>query len=411
MKTFDGTKWISTEDTYDLSKKDVGYVEPKLMVAFRSYPGITNEWMQGFNINESEGHYYLGLQNSSKYTIVRIDMRTGSYVDSSSFNCPEGAFSESLPYWKNTSGQLCFMVRTGVGATESTYNIFNYVTKEMSPQISINGIWRAGQSEGILVTSDARSVNVGVFYVYDWESVKSGSPHLITKIYPETIGTASLKNQGLQGTADSIVVQQASVFDPPTLVEYSYLGKVKSTTSWSLPEFGRLINNNFPGAIADISNFKSEGEGLAVSNNVLHSLWTINEGSLARAVIFAHGTPKSTAPKNNRINQVQTMEYITTLNDGGGTVKLVKEGRRVVIFIDGIISIPARTNKALFSVPNEFVPLNNQRIFLNCISSDTSSAVQSALYVGTSKWMTAENKGNVVISAISRSVSTYDLYI
>ena len=397
----------------DLTKTDLSYVEPVARIPFRQHPGSSDKWMQGFNLNPAEGHWYIGMQSATEYIISRVRIADGVLVDQKSFAIESGSYTESLPFWRDSAGRLCFMVRTRGGSVgERTYNVFNYDTGTVGTDITIEGIWRAGQFSNALVTSDARAKSFGVFYVYDWESIKAETPVLLDKVYPLDSGEPTGKNQGLQALADSIVVQQAEVYADPTIIQYANTGASKSTTAWALKDFGDFINDHFPGQISDTGNFKCEGEGLAEAGGVLYSAWTINEGAAASVVILAHGTRNSSKLQPTRSPQLSTYEWSGTFGTSGD-IHLVKTGRVVYGLIDGSVGpVASGENKAFVQIPDALRPLNPQRLFVSTAST-VGNYSPPVLYVGpkSSGWLTIENRGTGTIGTINRAGFTYDLFI
>lgn len=368
MKFHDGQKWVdpsaNSVAVRNLSStlSPLNSVKVEAILKFRENTA-EGGWIQGFSFDQDENMYYLGTQGTTEYKIQRVDASTGVKIDQKSFTITSGAYAESLPFWKDGSGNLLFMVRTGAGSTVYTYNIYNYTKGTLGPQIPIKGNWRAGQFGDYLVSSDNWTTNVKNFYVYSWESIKSGSPELLSTVSPSNFGEIGRKNQGLQYLNGKFYTQQATVGENPTINEYSPSGVLEGTYQWNLRNFGDLVNEHLPGTIPDTSSFKSEGEGLFYKGNQLLSGWSINEGDIARYVILSHGSPDGKVIQPNSVPDPNA-NSLSNFSMGGVNCWFKRQGVFVSVWLDGMLttSIDAGSTQTIGTIEAKYRPARTIRI-------------------------------------------------
>ena len=340
----------------------INSVRVEAVLKFREYPAETS-WAQAFSYDPDDEVYYIGTQGEVEYKIQRVSKATGLKLDERTFTIESGAFCESLPFWRNGSGDLCFIVRAGSGGSHSTYSVYNYTTGTLGPKIAIKGTLRAGQHGNYVVTTESWTTSVGKFHIYDWESVKSGSPALLSTVSPSNIGEIGRKNQGFQYLGGDFYLQQATVGEDPTINRYLPNGMLDSTTRWALEDFANLVNDYYPGTILDPANLVAEGEGLSYSGDRLLSGWTVNTGDAARLVIISHGHALGTKVKSYR--QADTLsDTSATVSLSGASCLLNRSGQFVSVYVDGSFApVAAGATVQIGTIPVPFRPRRTLRFF------------------------------------------------
>ena len=218
-------------------------------------------WPQGFSINKATNEIYVSNQNGTELRIDVRDLTTGVRKSSKITTTESGAFTESLSYFTNGNGELCFMVwpKAG-GAVPSAYAIFNYTLGTLGAQIPIYGFSRGDVSGNYLVTSDAWTNTVTKFYVYDWASVQAGTPSLLTTIPVENTGATAAKNQGIAIVGGHLYLSQGAQTDSPTVMVWDFTGKLRAVRQYGRTAFQAAVNTLKPGYLSN-SAYTYEAEG------------------------------------------------------------------------------------------------------------------------------------------------------
>ena len=218
-------------------------------------------WPQGFSINKATNEIYVSNQNGTELRIDVRDLTTGVRKSSKITTTESGAFTESLSYFTNGNGELCFMVwpKNG-GAVPSAYAIFNYTLGTLGAQIPIYGFTRGDVSGNYLITSDAWTNSVTRFYVYDWASVQAGAPSLLTTIPVENTGATAAKNQGIAIVGGHLYLSQGAQTDSPTVMVWDFTGKLRAVRQYGRTAFQAAVNTLKPGYLTN-SAYTYEAEG------------------------------------------------------------------------------------------------------------------------------------------------------
>ena len=259
-------------------------------------PG-SDTWVQGFAVNETAGEIYVATQATGG-TLLTITIRDlmGSVKSAKSFPIMAGAYTESLPWWHEPNGDLCFIVRTGAGASRSdgqnTYALYNYTTGELGEKIPIRGAIRMSVVGDEAVTTDAGTTSVTRFSVYDWGSVKAGTPALLRTVQVVNPGATVGKNQGMSATDEYFILNHAKNGEPPAFTIYDYSGGLEGVESWDKAGFARTLNSLLPGLITDPASFNYEAEGSYFAGGRYlsgHTLYSGSDADAATMVILSHG--------------------------------------------------------------------------------------------------------------------------
>jgi len=250
-------------------------------------------WPQGVSINKAAKEIYVSNQNGTQ---LRIDVRalpSGARKSSRTIRTEDKCWTEALPWFYNKKGQLCFIIRaTGGGyAHSSTYAIYNYTTGTKGANIPIKGIWRADVSGGYLVTTDANTISVKHFYLYDWSSVRAGSPRLVATIPAQAGARTAGKNQGLAWVGKYFYLIQGNPAQSPTFQAWDSNGKLAVACKYTRSDFRNLVNKLKPGYLTN-SNYAYEAEGALNYEGKLVSVQVVNNNPSvitdARVLVLQH---------------------------------------------------------------------------------------------------------------------------
>lgn len=206
-------------------------------------------WPQGFSINKQANELYVSNQNGTELRIDIRDLTTGIRKSARTFTTENGAFTESLD-WFYSGNDICFVVwpKAG-GGTPSAYAIANYTQGTMGPQIPIYGFSRGCRDGSDFITSDAWTTTVTRFYIYDWESVKAGSPTLLNTVKVSNPGATAAKNQGLAAVSGAMFLPQGSQVQNPTITAYHSDGRLADIRTFSRESFMEAVNRMSPGTL------------------------------------------------------------------------------------------------------------------------------------------------------------------
>lgn len=336
-------------------------------------PG-TVTFPQGMNINEEAGEIYVANQDSG--TLLRIDVRNldGTLKHSKSVQITTGAYTESLPYWYNTTGDLCFIIRTGAGNNPATghytYNTYNYTKGTLSPQIPIQGGIRADVDGDYMITSDMWTTTISKVWVYDWASVKNGTPRLVNTINLAVTGETVAKNQGLVLNGGYIFLLQGAADTSPTITVYNLAGQLVNIYGVRGEDFANALNQCLPGAITNPQSFAYENEGGCKYQGKLATLEVVNNGSsmtTSRSVVVIHNiVGGAVMPVDLRPTYVHDTGWINlelingAITYGADTIPRIRRiGKE--IYLEGAVKGVTAGNTDVAVIPNEFLPAFNRQ--------------------------------------------------
>lgn len=265
------------------------------------YPNVTYVAMQGFSVNPDEDEMYC-IFGASTDTTQRLEVHkisTGELVTYKLLDAEPGSYSESLPWFKNSEEELCFIVwleSTPTGM--SSYRIFNFDTGVMGNKIPIRGRVRGDHYGNQFVTSDAYGKRATEFYIYNWDSIKQGTPVLVSTVPMSNAGAMPMKAQGSTTLGDRFYLYGGDYTQEATLEEYTSLGVLSNIYYWPRSEVAKVIDNTSEWRIVD-SSFEWEAEGITNHNNSIFTghyvsgLNMPNEDGYKYIVILEHGDPSS----------------------------------------------------------------------------------------------------------------------
>jgi len=247
-------------------------------------------WVQGVSINEDDGEIYVANQRTGG-TYLRIDVRTitGAYVSSRTIPIATGAYTEGLPWFRNSSGHLCFIVRTEAGAS---YAIYNYTTDVLGAAIPILGRAKADVDGNDFVTSDVWQSDISRMYVYDWDSVKAGAPVLRHTVVLDSAQPLFEKSQGLVVNGGYFFIIQGAAEGRPALTAYNAAGRMLTALAFDKVGFADAVNEQRPGTISNRTAYRYENEAGCTYQGKLVTLEVVNDHPTdnyqARCLLIVH---------------------------------------------------------------------------------------------------------------------------
>lgn len=309
-------------------------------------------WPQGFSINKAANEIYVSNQGGTELRIDVRDLTTGVRKSSKSFTTAADAFTEGIPWWYNTAGDLCFFVRpVGGGAAPNAYAIANYTQGTLGATIPIYGFYRADVDGANLITSDAWTYNVGKVYVYDFASVKAGTPTLSGKVPTEGGAFTMNKNQGMGAVSGHYLFLQGAQAENPALMVWDNTGRLRAARSYTRQALMDAMNAlKGPGFLTD-PNFIFESEGASnLDGHFVSAIVVNNTPSVTangRMMILQHGRPDGVrmAASTLPTYQYDTDWVSVTLTNGwtvgGGQTARVRRRNDEVIFDGNIVNSTA----------------------------------------------------------------------
>lgn len=343
--------------------------------------GTEATFPQGMAINEAAGEIYVANQDAT--TLLRIDVRNldGTLKSTKRLTVQAGAFTEALPWWYSGTGDLMFMVRTGAGndpATGSgTYNIYNYTTGVLGPQIPIQGPIKGDVTGNYLITSDVWTNTIGKFYLYDWSTVKAGAPVLLRTIPVEFSGATAAKNQGLVLNGGYIFLIQGASNTFPTITVYNLAGQFVTAYEFAKADYAAALNSVRPGLITDTTGYAFENEAGCKYKGKLATLDVVNSTAsmdTSKSVVVLHNVvggarvPVGVAPYVHDTNWLTLAQIGATLNTatypiveyGTDTTPLIRRIGNRVFFEGAVKGLPAApASIVITTLPAEWRPVRH----------------------------------------------------
>ena len=353
--------------------------------------GGESTFPQGVEVNPDAGEIYVANQGG---TVLRIDIRSmdGTKKSSKVISTDDGAYTEGLPYWYNTRGQLCFMVRTGTGATEATYNVYNYSTGVLGPQIPIQGIWKAHAQGNLLITTDSRTNDVSKFFVYDFASVQSESPILLNTIYAQSAGPTMEKNQGIVLNGGYIFMIQGAGGSSPVITTYNLAGHLVNAHRYGKVDFAAALNDAKPGLITSPS-YDYESEGGCTMGGSLVTMHVINNTSdikTSKTILLRHNSiggvklAAAAVPYVHDTGWVDLKLLGSAVRYGSDTTPRIRRvGNQV--YLEGAVKGLTAGNVDVAEIPADFRPRFNRQYTQIFGASGQSSSWQITVNPGTVK--------------------------
>jgi hypothetical protein len=221
-----------------------------------------NTWIQGASVNQEDKEIYTTRQsNGGTFLVIeRRDLETGKIKELKPLWIQAGSYAEGLPWFKNSVGDLLFLIRQ---SPEGKMSIFNYTKDEIQKTFNLLGSTKIGfdPDKKYLVTSNWVNGKFDTLYVYHFDSVTKGAPKLF-KTLSINGDLFFEKPQGMTIYDGKILISHGGRGGNPAISVVNMSGEVEEVFSLDRKEYANMINKNYPKVIKDTSNFDYENEGI-----------------------------------------------------------------------------------------------------------------------------------------------------
>lgn len=323
---------------------------------------------QAMSANESEGHLYIAflatIGSERKIRIQRWDVATSTKVDESTATTSYiNAGTEGIAWFRNSSGQLCFIIRGGTAGFE--YQIFNYETGAIGSPITIQGAHKSAQEGNYFFTCSSGSAANGVdaVYVYDWESIKAGTPTLVQTIrldimpYPTKVQSFTVNN-------GYIILSHGAHKENAWVSVYDMNGRfvrIFGISPEQMLELGQIVKPDLNSLV------NHESEGATVWKGQLltgHALWNDDDTTNGPFVVLRHNVPSGKRLKTK--THVPTNPWtLLALSSGvttGGTHPPAVIRDSTMVTLEGIVSgLSGGANVQIGSFDSKYAPRQTLR--------------------------------------------------
>lgn len=248
------------------------------------------DFIQGFSINQNANELYVVRKDETKANniIYRYNLTTGVIKDYKRFTTTTGTYNEGLPYFYNGSGDLCFIVRTSY---DHMVAIFNYTTGTLGTPFVCQGSSKHGMDDrGYYYFAHFGDANrtEGIF-IYDFDSVVSGNPQLIRKVYfPNSI-------------ADGEKIQSMCIIDGlifcghgknyPQVSVINFTGDVVHHHGFNKGSLLNMIRQSNPNITITSAAYENEGMFFYKENGKLYPVMAHMISELGRTYFTKMGNP------------------------------------------------------------------------------------------------------------------------
>lgn len=219
-------------------------------------------WIQGASVNQEDHEIYTTRQsNGGTFLVIeRRDMKTGKVKDQKPLWIQAGSYAEGLPWFKNSNGELLFLIRQ---APEGKMSIFNYTKDKIQGSFNLLGSTKLGFDidKKYLVTCNFINGIFDTLYVYDFKSVTQGTPKLL-----ETISISGdlffEKPQGMTIQDEKIIISHGGRGGIPAISIVNMSGEVEEVYSFDRKDYADMVNKSYPNSINDRKTLDYENEGI-----------------------------------------------------------------------------------------------------------------------------------------------------
>ncbi|MCY8347587.1 hypothetical protein MOC74_19275 [Bacillus haynesii] len=217
---------------------------------------------QAISINQEDDELYIARQENggSVCIISRYELSTSTLKDSQQFTITSSTYNEGIPWFKNSDGELCFLVRQQF---ENELSIFNYTTGEIEETMEVLGSYKTGNDidKKYFVSGNSTNERMDRIYIYDFQSIVAGSPRLLMEVSVNNQEIMFEKVQGITFHDNKIVLGQGKEY--PAITVLNLDGSIAKSYSFSKESFADLIEQNYD---FDRVNYTFENEGVCMFN-------------------------------------------------------------------------------------------------------------------------------------------------
>ncbi len=263
IKRWDGARWIPTNASR--ATTELGWLdEMKVLTRWNMYDSDTvNMYLQGFSIDTERQLIYCAYGRGADDPNQRFEIRDydGNRVSYREIAGEPLSYTEGIAWWYDGSA-LKMIVRVDASSTAtSLYRVYNYSTDSLGQPVQIKGKVRGEVLGNYYVASDAYGYEASEFYIYDWGSVKAGTPNLLATIPLERSGSLDFKVQATTATRDYLFIYGATPPEPPTVLVFNWQGRFIGARRWDHGSFKNAVNGTYPGIAYSptFTDYESEG--------------------------------------------------------------------------------------------------------------------------------------------------------
>ncbi len=261
----------------------------------------TRPFPQALSINQDDDELYVARQeNGGTVCIIsRYQLSSAKFKDSRQFTITNSTYNEGLPWFKNSSGDLCFLVRQKF---ENELSIFNYTSGEIVRTMQVLGSYKTGNDidKKYFISGNSTNEKMDRIYIYDFQSIVAGSPNLLMEVVVNNKEIMFEKVQGITFHENKIILGQGK--GAPAITVINLDGSIAKAYSFSRDSFADLIQKNYD---FDRNNYDFENEGICMFNHngyVIPALLQVTVERSGKETIFVtlagaqDGTLISTQP-------------------------------------------------------------------------------------------------------------------
>ncbi|WP_250634655.1 hypothetical protein [Bacillus subtilis] len=261
----------------------------------------TRPFPQALSINQDDDELYVARQeNGGTVCIIsRYQLSSAKFKDSRQFTIANSTYNEGLPWFKNSSGNLCFLVRQKF---ENELSIFNYTSGEIVQTMQVLGSYKTGNDieKKYFISGNSTNEKMDRIYIYDFQSIVAGSPILLMEVMVNNKEIMFEKVQGITFHENKIILGQGK--GAPAITVINLDGSIAKAYSFSRDSFADLIQENYD---FDRNNYDFENEGICMFNHngyVIPALLQVTVERSGKETIFVtlagaqDGTLISTQP-------------------------------------------------------------------------------------------------------------------
>ncbi len=261
----------------------------------------TRPFPQSLSINQEDDELYVARQeNGGTVCIIsRYQLSSAKFKDSRQFTITNSTYNEGLPWFKNSSGDLCFLVRQKF---ENELSIFNYKSGEIVQTMKVLGSYKTGNDidKKYFISGNSTNEKMDRIYIYDFQSIVAGNPNLLMEVVVNNKEIMFEKVQGITFHENKIILGQGK--GAPAITVINLDGSIAKAYSFSRDSFADLIQKNYD---FDRNNYDFENEGICMFNHngyVIPALLQVTVERSGKETIFVtlagaqDGTLISTQP-------------------------------------------------------------------------------------------------------------------
>lgn len=257
---------------------------------------------QAISINQEDDELYIARQENGGIVCIisRYELSTSTLKDSKQFTITSSTYNEGIPWFKNSDGELCFLVRQQF---ENELSIFNYATGEIEETMEVLGSYKTGNDidKKYFISGNSTNERMDRIYIYDFQSIVAGSPRLLMEVSVNNQEIMFEKVQGITFHDNKIVLGQGK--DYPAITVLNLDGSITKSYSFSKESYADLIEQSYD---FNRVNYTFENEGVCMFNYdgyVIPALMQIAVERGGRELIFVtlagaqDGTLVESAPR------------------------------------------------------------------------------------------------------------------